>query len=143
MNRQPANTRNGQHLIAMVLILFLAAALATDAADKSAAAPASINVAQAKELFDQGAVFVDVRSAADWEAGRIIHAIHLELAKMLAQVSLGVIAGKKEHIVIYANGPADPSSTAAVAQVQAWGFTHVYDFRPGYTAWQAAGYAIE
>ena len=39
----------------------------------------SIDTQKAKELFDKGALFVDVRSNKDWDAGRIPDALHLEL----------------------------------------------------------------
>jgi hypothetical protein len=41
----------------------------------------TIDTPRAKPLFDSGAIFVDVRNDADWEAGRIPGAIHLELDK--------------------------------------------------------------
>jgi rhodanese-related sulfurtransferase len=48
----------------------------------------TINTAQAKTLFDRGAIFIDVRSDADWEAGRIPGAVYLELDKVFTEASL-------------------------------------------------------
>ena len=45
----------------------------------------TISTVEAKQLFDQGAVFLDVRSDQDWEAGRIPGSKHLELKKVFSE----------------------------------------------------------
>ena len=49
----------------------------------------TIDASKAKQLFDQGVAFVDVRKDKDWNAGRIPDAIHLELKSVYTADSLG------------------------------------------------------
>jgi rhodanese-related sulfurtransferase len=127
-----------------LVLLFVSAATADEyVSPKTVPGVTTIDVEQAKVLFDQGVIFVDVRTDADWEAGRIPNAIHLKLHQVLTPTSLGAVAKQDDKIVIYCNGPKCPRSSTAAAQAQAWGFTQVYYFRLGFPAWQAAGYAIE
>ena len=103
----------------------------------------TVDAAAAKVLFDQGAVFVDTRTDADWEAGRIPAAVHLELKKVLSEAMLSTVVQKDQAMVFYCNGPKCMRSSEGAAMAAAWGFTKVYYFREGYPAWKAAGYAIE
>ena len=146
MNRQNSAIRQCQRLMGIVLVLlFISAATATDTYTSPQTVPGTmtIDVAQAKVLFDQGAVFIDVRTDADWEAGRIPNAIHLELHEVLTSTSLDAVATQNDKLVFYCNGPKCPRSSTAASRAQQWGFTQVYYFRLGFPAWQAAGYAIE
>jgi rhodanese-related sulfurtransferase len=103
----------------------------------------TIDTTQAKVLFDRGAIFIDVRNDADWEAGRIPGAVHLELDRVFTEASLGAVARRDQEVVLYCNGTKCPrSSTAAVAAVN-WGFSRVYYYRLGFPDWQAAGYPAE
>jgi rhodanese-related sulfurtransferase len=146
MNWRHSATRQGQRLTGIALVLlFVSAAMANDTylSPQSVSGVTTIDAEQAKVLFDQGAVFIDVRTDAEWEAGRIPNAIHLELHQAFTPTSLGAVAKPDDKIVIYCNGPKCPRSSIAAAHAQTWGFTQVYYFRLGLPAWQAAGYAIE
>jgi rhodanese-related sulfurtransferase len=103
----------------------------------------TIDTTQAKPLFDQGAIFIDVRSDADWEAGRIPGAVHLELEKVFTEASLGAVARHDQEVVMYCNGIKCPRSSTAAAAAVTWGFTRVYYYRLGFPDWQAAGYPVE
>lgn len=63
-------------IIALLLpILLISAAFAHTAkkeSPESVTGATTVSTAAAKQLFDQGAVFIDVRSQQDWEAGRRI-----------------------------------------------------------------------
>ncbi|MBT3369958.1 MAG: rhodanese-like domain-containing protein, partial [Rhodospirillaceae bacterium] len=54
----------------------------------------TVDAAQAKELFDRGVIFVDVRKNSDWDAGRIPGAKHIELKKKYNEASLGKVIAK-------------------------------------------------
>ena len=54
----------------------------------------TVDAAQAKELFDRGVIFVDVRKKSDWDAGRIPGAKHIELKKKYNEASLGKVIAK-------------------------------------------------
>jgi rhodanese-related sulfurtransferase len=81
----------------------------------------TINTAQAKTLFDRGAIFIDVRSDADWEAGRIPGAVHLELDKVFTEASLGAVARPDQEVVMYCNGTKCPRSSTDAAAAVKWG----------------------
>lgn len=103
----------------------------------------SVTVEQAKELFEAGVVFVDVRKDADWDAGRIPGAHHVELKSAYSEQALSAIVGKDAKVVIYCNGDNCMRSSEACAQAVGWGFKNVYYFRDGFPAWETAGYPVE
>ncbi len=103
----------------------------------------TITTEKAKELFDQGVPFVDVRTDKDWDAGRIPGAEHLELKSSFSQAALGAFAGPTDPVVFYCNGSKCLRSAEAAEQAVSWGYGQVYYYRDGFPAWQAAGYPIE
>ena len=88
-----------------------------------------IDAAQAKDLFEQEALFVDVRKDSDWEAGRVPGAVHLELKQVFSEEKLLEEMDKSEPVVIYCNGVKCLRSAKAVKLALAWGFSEVYYFR--------------
>ena len=137
------------HLLTYVLMVCLLATVSLVNAAEEQGSPVTVpgattvDAAAAKTLFDQRAVFVDTRTDADWEAGRIPAAVHLELKKVLSEAMLSAVVQKDQPMVFYCNGPKCMRSSEGAAMAVAWGFTQVYYFRAGFPAWQAAGYAIE
>ena len=103
----------------------------------------TVSTAEAKRLFDQGAIFLDVRSSRDWEAGRIPGSKHLELKKVYNQETLAQIANPEQKIVIYCNSTGCMRSSKACAKAVEWGYRKIYYYRLGYPDWQSNGYAIE
>ena len=103
----------------------------------------TIDTTRAKPLFDSGAIFVDVRNDADWEAGRIPGAVHLELDKVFTEASLRAAARPDQEVVMYCNGTKCPRSSQAAASAVSWGFSRVFYYRLGFPDWQAAGYPVE
>jgi rhodanese-related sulfurtransferase len=103
----------------------------------------TIDTARAKTLFDSRAIFVDVRNDADWEAGRIPGAVHLELDKELNEASLRALARPDQAVVMYCNGTKCPRSSEAAAAAVRWGFSRVFYYRLGFPDWQSAGYPVE
>jgi len=103
----------------------------------------TVNASEAKSLFDNGALFVDVRSNKDWAAGRIPDAVHIELKKVFSEATLGKEAKKSEPIVIYCNGVSCMRSSKASAMAVSWGYTNIHYYRLGYPDWKSAGYPTE
>jgi rhodanese-related sulfurtransferase len=103
----------------------------------------TIDTARAKTLFDSSAIFVDVRNDADWEAGRIPGAVHLDLDRALTEASLRAVARPDQAVVMYCNGTKCPRSSQAAAVAVGWGFRQVFYYRLGFPDWQAAGYPVE
>lgn len=103
----------------------------------------TINTIKAKQLFDRGAKFLDVRSFRDWEAGRIPASSHIELKKDLNEESLSAIANKDEEIVIYCNSIGCLRSSKACKKAVSWGYSKIYYYRLGFPDWKSNGYAVE
>ena len=103
----------------------------------------TVNTAEAKKLFDDGAIFLDVRSNRDWEAGRIPGSKHLELKKVYNQESLAEIANPQQKLVIYCNSTGCSRSSKASAKAVGWNYKNIYYYRLGFPDWQTNGYAIE
>lgn len=110
---------------------------------KEVAGATTVDVARVKVLFDQGVQFVDVRTHADWEAGRVPGAKHIELKTEFTEKALAKVAAKDKEIVFYCNGETCLRSSEACTQAVAWGFRRVYYFRDGFPAWKIAGYPVE
>lgn len=129
------------------LLLGLAIAGTASAEDKispeSVTGATTVDTSKAKELFDRGVVFVDVRSNKDWDAGRIPGAEHLELKSNYSEASLGGVVGKDGEVVLYCNGHKCLRSSEAAEMAAAWGFKKLYYYRDGFPAWQGAGYPVE
>lgn len=103
----------------------------------------TVSTAEAKKLFDKGAIFLDVRSNRDWEAGRIPGSKHLELKKVYSQETLAEIAKPEDKLVIYCNSTGCTRSSKACKKAVEWNYKNVYYYRLGFPDWQSHGYAIE
>jgi rhodanese-related sulfurtransferase len=104
----------------------------------------TVNATEAKALFDNETLFVDVRKDSDWDAGRIPGAVHLDNKKgKFTEASLSSEISKDEKVVIYCNGASCPRSSVGAADAVSWGFKNVYYFRDGFPAWKGAGYPVE
>ncbi len=130
-------------LLSITLIITAPLAYANKVSPEAVEGATIIDAAKAKELFDQGVIFIDVRKDKDWEAGRIPDAVHIELKKVLSAETLGKEVKQDEPMVIYCNGASCMRSSKASAKAVSWGFTKVYYFRLGFPAWKAAAYPTE
>lgn len=132
-----------EFLLGIALLSISSFALAGDVSPKTVDGATTVDTAQARELFDNEALFVDVRKNSDWDAGRIPGAVHLELKKVFSEETLSAEAGKDEPIVIYCNGESCMRSSAGSAQAVGWGFSKIYYYRDGFPAWKAASNPVE
>jgi len=104
----------------------------------------TVNASDAKKLFDNHTLFIDVRRNNDWEAGHIPGAHHLFLDNDFTTENLQKIIPKKStEMVIYCNGKKCLRSSAAVSLAVKWGYTNVSYFRDGFPAWVKYGNPIE
>jgi len=116
---------------------------ASDLSPESVSGATTVDAAQAKQLFDDEALFIDTRKDKDWDAGRVPGAEHLDVKKALTADSLAAVAGKDEAIVMYCNGHKCMRSSKGAAMAVEWGYSKVYYFRDGFPAWKDAGYPVE
>jgi rhodanese-related sulfurtransferase len=103
----------------------------------------SIDVIEAKQLFDRGVVFIDVRDVVDWGIGNIQGAIALDLDSEFTEEALSDVINRDEPVVIYCHGPRCLRSSKAVEKAVSWGFTNTYYFRDGFPAWKNSGYPFD
>ncbi len=103
----------------------------------------TVDAATAKQLFDRGVPFVDVRSANSYSDGHIPGAVHLNWAGGFGKTELAKVAKKKREVVIYCSGYRCNRSSYACKKAVSWGYKKVYYFRDGYPGWKAAGYPVE
>ena len=133
-----------KNLVAIVLSLFASVALAADPlSPETVNGATTVDTAQAKALFENGAAFVDTRKDSDWEAGRIPGAIHLELKSAFTREALAAEVQSGDKVVFYCNGFSCLRSSESAAKAVEWGYTNVFYFREGFPAWQAAGNPVE
>ncbi|MGG2396204.1 rhodanese-like domain-containing protein [Pseudomonas sp. SH1-B] len=95
----------------------------------------TVNVMQAKHLYDHGALFIDVRPAREWGWGHVQGAIHMDLHGRFA--GLAELSWPREMpLVIYCDSEVCARGALATEQAVRWGFSRVFYFRGGYFAWQ-------
>ena len=98
---------------------------------------------EAKDAFDQGAVFVDVRTAAEYEVGHIPGARNLRVLGFKRNYpSVLFELPKDTRIVAYCSGGSCQSSTKLSRLLVEEGYTNVGCFFLGWEAWVAAGYPV-
>lgn len=127
----------------------LRAAGVPEAGDSTAVSPlfvpgaSSIDVLEAKQLYDRGVVFIDVRPAVNWSIAYIKGAISLDSETMFNRESLSDLINLENPAVIYCQGSRCLRSSKAVEKAVSWGFTNIYYFRDGYPAWKIAGFPFD
>ena len=90
----------------------------------------------AKELIDAGWFVLDVRSEAEWAAGRIPHSTHMLLAEVVAGVGSRVI----EPVLVVTS---DDGSGWRVAQYLKQEGIEAGNLVGGMFAWELAGLPVE
>jgi len=132
---------------AKILTLIIIGAFSTvahaDTSPETVAGATTVNSATAKQMFDDGALFIDVRKQLDWDAGRIPDALHLDIKSAFTKDAVIAEAGIDAPIVIYCNGHSCMRSSQASAMAVDWGFKSVSYYRDGFPAWKKAGYPVE
>ncbi|MBX2809706.1 MAG: rhodanese-like domain-containing protein [Cellvibrionaceae bacterium] len=131
------------YVVFAFLTFFATQVFAGDLSPEQVDGATTVDTAKAKQLFDDGVLFVDTRKDSDWDAGRIPDAVHLELKSNFTEASLTAEVDKSEPIVCYCNGHKCMRSSKCSAKAVGWGFTQVYYYRDGFPAWTAAGNPVE
>ncbi|HVL01119.1 MAG TPA: rhodanese-like domain-containing protein [Dongiaceae bacterium] len=128
-------------LFAIVVLPF--SALAAEAPDTVLGAK-TVTLDQAKSLFDEGAVFIDVRDPQAWNLGHIEGSVNLDFnASEFAVLYISKELDRKTPIVFYTNSPLEVRSAMASFFASNWGYTNVYYFREGFYSWMAADFPVE
>jgi rhodanese-related sulfurtransferase len=104
----------------------------------------TVTLEQAKNLFDQGAVFIDVRDRQSWNLGHVAGAVHLDFnADEFAVLYLSEDLDRTTPIVFYTSSTLNIRSAMASFFAGNWGYRQVYYFREGYYSWMTADYPVE
>ncbi|MDH5446770.1 MAG: rhodanese-like domain-containing protein [Gammaproteobacteria bacterium] len=130
-------------LVLCILAFSTNSIAANKVSPKQVSGAKTINVAQAKALYEKGVLFVDVRTIKGWNEGRIPDSILLDLKKTYSKKSLAKHASVNDPIVLYCNGKKCMRSSKASIKAVKWGYKKVYYFRDGFPAWKKSGYPVE
>ena len=140
--------RMKNHLIAAAAILSLNTSITL--ADKpgftapmDVAGATTISTQQAKEFFDQGMLFIDVRRKGHRNGGEHIpNAINISTKHQLSEKTLLEVMKKEDSAVFYCHGDKCPASSKGLKKAIKWGFTNLYYYRDGINGWKDAGHPI-
>lgn len=102
------------------------------------APPAEISPAQAHEKYKQGALFLDVRSQAEWSQVHIAQSVLIPLDEL--QSRLSELPRDRDIVVVCLSGVRSQEGTTILRQA---GFSRASCMQGGLLAWQAAGYPLE
>jgi len=126
------------------LVLMLSSAVALAEAPDVVMGANTVDLEKAKTLFDDGAVFIDVRDAQSWSLGHIQGAVNLDFnASEFAVLYISKELDRATPIVFYTSSPLNVSSAMASFFASNWGYSNVYYFREGFYSWMAADLPVE
>ena len=99
---------------------------------------AEISPAQAYEKFQQGAYFLDVRSAEEWAQIHIANSTQIPLDELNNR--LGELPKDHDIVVVCLSGHRSKEGLTVLQQA---GFKRAFCMNGGIEAWKAAGYPVE
>jgi phage shock protein E len=102
------------------------------------ALPSEVQVTQAYDMYQKGALFLDVRTQQEWDQGHIAGSILIPLDVL--QSRMNELPKDKDIVVVCLSGARSKEGTTLLRQA---GFTRVTCMSGGIRAWVAAGYPIE
>ena len=118
--------------------------LPQDVAPAEVAGASTIDVEQAKDLFERGVKLVDVRDRADWKEGHVPGAIHLYVFVDFTKEELSAVVAEDEEVIVSGEGASEGAYAAiAAARAVSWGFKRVCYLPAGFPGWKAAGYPFK
>lgn len=101
----------------------------------------SIGTLEATRLMNQpGALVLDVRTPAEYEAGHLPRARHIPLAELAGRVD-EIAKFKEKPVIVTCRSGA--RSGSACRQLRNAGFTNVHNLKGGIGAWQQASLPLE
>ncbi|CAM3696057.1 rhodanese-like domain-containing protein [Parendozoicomonas haliclonae] len=103
----------------------------------------TVTTAEAQILYEQGAMFIDVRRREKWNWGHIVGARHFGLRSTFKLLRHEGFVERSQPIVLYSDGPHTMRGALGVFMARAWGYTHVYYYRDGYFSWLAQDLPVQ
>ncbi len=113
--------------------------------EESSAAPATLVKRIDVEQYDKlrantNNVLLDVRSVAEFEKGRIPHAVNIDINSSQFAEKVAALDTNKTYLVNCAVGMR---SARACKKMETMGFKKLYDLAPGFDGWKKAGKPVE
>jgi rhodanese-related sulfurtransferase len=99
--------------------------------------PSEVDVTQAHEIYQKGALFLDVRTQQEWDQGHISGSILIPLDVL--QSRMNELPRDKDIVVVCKSGARSKEGAVILRQA---GFTRVTCMTGGIEAWVAAGYPV-
>lgn len=125
--------------VSFFLLLNITVSVSHAEAPESVVGAKTVQLGEALDLYQKGAVFIDVRDEASWSYGHIEGAVHLDFNEdefVILYVSDAL--DKKTPIVFYSDSPLSTNGAMASFFAASWGYENVYYFRDGYYSWLAS-----
>ena len=97
------------------------------------------SAADVRGAYDDGTVFVDVRTDSEWSGGHVKDAVHLPLDQIAARVA-SLLPAKDATLVLYCH--TGRRAQSAAEQLRQLGYTHVSAMTGGYDDLKAAGFPV-
>ena len=128
--------------IGLLLLLFMAVpAVEAREAPLQVDGAVTVNALQARQLYEHGVLFIDVRAPREWSWGHVHGALHMELDGRFADLAGGDWP-RSMPMVLYCDSEVCPQSAEAARRAVSWGYQQVYYFRTGYFAWQLLDFPL-
>lgn len=107
--------------------------------------PWAVGLAKARQLYDQGVLFIDSRTPEEYGEGHILGArlLYYDHADAEWETVLQGVDDMETPLVVYCSGEGCNSSQIVADLLRKVGYNRVYLFHAGWPAWSAAGYPIE
>ena len=99
--------------------------------------PSEVQVTQAHDMYQKGALFLDVRTQQEWDQGHIERSILIPLDLLPGRMN--ELPRDKDIVVVCKSGARSKEGTSVLRQN---GFTRVTCMNGGIEAWIAAGYPL-
>jgi rhodanese-related sulfurtransferase len=131
-------------LKSLVLMLLLVGGNTLAESPRDIVGATTVDLVEARQLHQQGAVFIDVRDHAAFSLGHIPGAVHLDFnddAFVVLYVSDAL--DRDTPIVFYCDSALASSGAMASFFAANWGYKNVYFFRDGYYSWMASDFPIQ
>jgi rhodanese-related sulfurtransferase len=126
------------------LILFFTTAIGWSADKNSSGSVAKVKQIRVEEYDKLRAntnnVILDVRSAAEFEKGRVPGATNIDINSSEFTEKVAALDTNKTYLV---NCAAGVRSAKACKKMETMGFNKLYDLAPGFDGWKKAGKPIE
>ncbi|MGY0218974.1 rhodanese-like domain-containing protein [Endozoicomonadaceae bacterium StTr2] len=103
----------------------------------------TVNVHQARYLYEAGAVFLDVRPQEQWEWGHVEGAHSLDLGSAFSQLSYRDDIDRETPMVIYGNSSYHMQGAFASYLASLWGYKRIFYLREGYFSWLSKDFPVD